>query len=440
MQYLNDDMDELFRKAAEDYPLNTGGANWEKLNAMLSPKEEDAQPKKNRRQLLWLLLLLPVALICNHVTDGINRQASSGSDEGPATTVEQPKKSTGSMSTEDGLKRVPALKESLHTNQTVMVAAATKQKKVSFEFVAANEPNKNRIAASQNRKSSLETTVENHQQPGLQDRQEQKTAVIEKPAEQTEPTTSATLPSVPDTKKETAPAGVTTDVAKEENKPTAEAAQPVSVADDTKSEKALSSHRRRFSITVIGGPGLSTVKFKKFSQVGFQAGILLGYDLSKRLTIEAGVMTDKKYYASDGEYLNTSKVYMPANSKIIAVDGNCRMLELPVNLQYAFSKNSKRSWFASAGLSSYLMKKEDYSYDYLYLTTGNVATYRKTYLNQTKNWLSVLQFSVGHTSKLGRFADLRVEPYYALPLKGIGYGELPLSSIGIRFGITSKRF
>ena len=31
MLYVNDDTDELFRRAADDYPLNTDGAEWEKV-------------------------------------------------------------------------------------------------------------------------------------------------------------------------------------------------------------------------------------------------------------------------------------------------------------------------------------------------------------------------------------------------------------------------
>jgi hypothetical protein len=35
MQYVNDDMDELFKRAAENYPLDTNSANWNKVLAAL---------------------------------------------------------------------------------------------------------------------------------------------------------------------------------------------------------------------------------------------------------------------------------------------------------------------------------------------------------------------------------------------------------------------
>lgn len=35
MQYVDDDMDNLFRRAAESYPLNTDAANWDKFKALM---------------------------------------------------------------------------------------------------------------------------------------------------------------------------------------------------------------------------------------------------------------------------------------------------------------------------------------------------------------------------------------------------------------------
>src|SRR5215204_1792576 len=70
MQYVNDDMDELFRRAAENYPLDTKGANWDKvLSALQDQNINTAIPekKKNNGRFLWLLLLLPLGLICNRL-------------------------------------------------------------------------------------------------------------------------------------------------------------------------------------------------------------------------------------------------------------------------------------------------------------------------------------------------------------------------------------
>ena len=68
MRDINDDMDDLFRRAADGYPLNTKNANWSKVyNSLHSPDDGNVQPegKKKRRRFLWLLLLLPLGFVLN---------------------------------------------------------------------------------------------------------------------------------------------------------------------------------------------------------------------------------------------------------------------------------------------------------------------------------------------------------------------------------------
>src|SRR6476620_10411424 len=68
MQYVNDDMDDLFRRAAENYPLDTKSADWDKIAAELNLKPDKTNNGNTKdRRFLWLLLLLPLSFICNHI-------------------------------------------------------------------------------------------------------------------------------------------------------------------------------------------------------------------------------------------------------------------------------------------------------------------------------------------------------------------------------------
>jgi hypothetical protein len=63
MQYVNDDMDEMFRRAAEDYPLDTSGADWEKVKAMLNGDAASSVTKeKKKRRFFWFFLIIPVGM------------------------------------------------------------------------------------------------------------------------------------------------------------------------------------------------------------------------------------------------------------------------------------------------------------------------------------------------------------------------------------------
>ena len=116
------------------------------------------------------------------------------------------------------------------------------------------------------------------------------------------------------------------------------------------------------------------------------------------------------------------------------------MIEIPLVLKYDFGFKKAHNWFAAAGISSFLMKQEDYAYDYYYTTTGTTHTYSKTYENESKDWAAVMQLSAGYMRSIPLGMNLRVEPFIQIPLKGAGYGNLPLTSAGLRLGITKTLF
>jgi|GEM_PF-2259868 len=70
MQSLDDDMEDLFRRAGEDYPLKTDGFNWKKVQQKISIDEGNSIAiKKQDYRAFWLLLLLPFAFICGRYTE-----------------------------------------------------------------------------------------------------------------------------------------------------------------------------------------------------------------------------------------------------------------------------------------------------------------------------------------------------------------------------------
>ncbi|MGN6166453.1 MAG: outer membrane beta-barrel protein, partial [Flavisolibacter sp.] len=211
---------------------------------------------------------------------------------------------------------------------------------------------------------------------------------------------------------------------------------------DAKSEikKAQKQKNRKFYLGVMGGLDATSVKFQKVKNAGYDVGVLLGFDVNKKWSIETGVFLDKKFYYSKGQYFNTSKIYLPPNSEISMVDGDCRMWEVPVKLLYNFKDKGNHNWFVSAGVSSYFMTKQNYEYDYYYPITGQSYYAYKSYNNTSNHIFSIAQFSGGYTHKLGKIGDLRIEPYLKMPLKGVGVGSLYLKSAGIQIGITKKMF
>jgi hypothetical protein len=175
------------------------------------------------------------------------------------------------------------------------------------------------------------------------------------------------------------------------------------------------------------------IKLQGVKKVGFGYGFIAGYN-NKRWSIETGILADKKYYDTDGKYFNTKNIPLPDYITIDHARGDCKMLEIPFNIRYDFKKTSGSGWFASAGISSYLMTEEYYEYD---MTRYGISYTRDfTYHDSRNTFMSVLNLSGGYSYKLGRIGDLRIEPYVKIPLKKVGIGSMPLQSAGIYIGFT----
>ena len=188
-----------------------------------------------------------------------------------------------------------------------------------------------------------------------------------------------------------------------------------------------------FYAGIVSGVDLSSIRFKS-AKTGATKGFIIGYSFNQKWSIESGLLWDTKRVYDNGKYFNPPG-YTPTNGiTIVAVNGKSRLYELPVNMKYTII-SGKHSLFSTAGLSSYIMRSENYDYEYEQNNQPGGHNYL-SYTNATKNWFSVVNFSIGYTHKFGDIGSLRVEPYLKLPLKNIGVGNMPITSTGMNIGFT----
>jgi hypothetical protein len=437
MQYVNDDMDEQFRKAAEHYPLDTRGADWSKIAAALADPGTAvvaAQPKNNRGKMLWLLLLLPLGLICTRYFNN-QEPGIAGSTE---TAAEQELKNNP----DNQLQTTPALPERGAENSVDPVSTPTS---------TASENQNNTTAATtaiktggqtiQTIRTSSSATGFTSKTPGQDKNSGHRSMAMAKGDIGSAPANGSTMGEL-----FSSPVFYT-DRLPVNRQFSALMLQPVRAGrtdpDFTTTASApsiLIPKKKRFYAGLMTGVDFTTIKFQKIEDAGYDYGLVLGYVLNKQWSVEAGLFRDKKFYYSDGKNFDSKYIYMPPNSKITDVSGACMMLELPVSMRYDFKSRKRSNWFGTAGLSSYIMKKEDYTYTYYYGNTGTTAQHDKSYANSSTNLFSAVSLSAGYTRPLGRIADLRIEPYLKVPLSGMGWNRLPLLSAGVHIGLTKKLF
>jgi hypothetical protein len=436
MQYVNDDMDELFKRAAEDYPLHTNSADWNKVLAALQSQDEKgnktvSEKKTNKNgRFLWLLLLLPLGFICNRLYSPADL-GDNASETGVKTNTGSSNKvkEVGDDSSDSKIQNITGADNSISNHTDVNLIDRKGIKPVSAKGTT-NSLNLSVALQKKSNKFKSSRTNTNSQGTGYYDGvfsgQQRNSSVADENLKNHEVFSSRYVYEIPFYKKSLD--GVTTAVKKDMN--------PLFESPKSK-ENIRVAKRKKFYAGLMGGMDVTTIKLQKIEDAGYGYGMLIGYQFNKKWSVETGAFLEKKYYYSDGKYLNTSKIYLPPNSRIEDATGNCKMVEMPLAVKYNFSIRKESTWFATLGISSYFMKEENYTYNYYYGTSGPVP-HQKEYKNSSTDLFSAMSISGGYIHRLGNFADVRIEPYLKLPMYGMGIGELPFLSTGLQVGITKK--
>jgi hypothetical protein len=187
-------------------------------------------------------------------------------------------------------------------------------------------------------------------------------------------------------------------------------------------------------IGLIAGPEVSKVNGTGTDERGFNAGIVAGYRFNGRLSLVSGVNYTHKYYTAKGADYKPAKGTWLDTVSLSKVIGECFMYEVPVNVRYDFIAAKKNYAFASVGLSSYFMQQEDYDFHYT-TNSGYYNSRYRSYKVSEQYWFSILNLSAGYERMLTKRLSLQVEPYLKVPLNGIGFGNMDLSSYGMFFGV-----
>lgn len=413
MQYIDDDIDEVFRRAAEDYPLNTDSAEWNEVLKKLSaddPEKTIVIPanKKNYKRLLLLLLLLPVTWIgYEYFHPNNNNLKNSIADKHVSKNSVSSTTQLNKTTSENINLQQPAVLQALPVNNQAFIYKGNKinihyKQKARIRLVQSAPQTNNTIP---DQSSTLEdvnkkegTTIIVNNENGIN-----KTGIEN--------------------------IIITRQDDKKENNTTP-------VPAKTKNQKPTKEHG--IYAGVFFSPDISTVKFQSIKKTGIAIGLVVGYQFNKKLSLETGVAWNKKYYYTNGDYFSTKNIVLPANAKITKLDGVCKMIEVPVTVRYNFRSSVKTNLSVSGGVSAYIMKNE--SYDYTIDRTGVQYPRKADYKNSSTNLLAVATIGFGYNRSLGKGATLRLEPYIKIPVTGVGIGKLPIMSSGMNIGITKKLF
>ncbi len=217
---------------------------------------------------------------------------------------------------------------------------------------------------------------------------------------------------------------------------------PVAAPDAEKPAATPRPKLRGFSLRAMVSPDLTTIGLHDFVRPGVNLGLLAEYRLSNRWNVQAGAMWSKKVYEAYPDQYE-----WPANWKwqvpVLGVDGVCSMVDIPLNIRYDVVLQPRKSglppsrWFANAGVTSFVMLRE--VYDYQYENPHDPRIKFTQWAGKTGTYgLSHLNFSVGYERALTKRCSWQIEPFIKTPLQGVGRFKVNLISTGTFLSIRYK--
>ncbi|GAA4005786.1 hypothetical protein GCM10022408_16930 [Hymenobacter fastidiosus] len=206
-------------------------------------------------------------------------------------------------------------------------------------------------------------------------------------------------------------------------------------ADSTTTEKPRDQVKSppRLSFALLYSPELSTVRWASYTTPGSNLGAALEYRFAQKWRISAGMLRSVKRYAARGSDYHPPAGYWTNSYAINKVDATCRIIDIPLNLRYDLRQGARTAVFASAGLSSLLMRNEAYRYNYY--SYGKPVSRDWSLRKGSNHFLSVLNLSAGYERTFGGRWAVQGEPFVKIPLGGVGFGRVKLSSTGVFFAL-----
>ena len=209
---------------------------------------------------------------------------------------------------------------------------------------------------------------------------------------------------------------------------------------------------RSLTFGLMAGPDYSSVNSLSGQRPGSTVGITADYQFANHWYVGSGLLFSRKIYAAAPQDFHTPPDYYRQNmigtpgSDVDYIKGSFNMLEVPVNIRYDFNTGGNLLFFISAGASSYFFTRENCGYYFNWYNTRGVVDKQMTYSNHPDNLFASLNLSIGAELGISNSVSVLMAPYYKIPIRNLGFGQVQLSSVGINFAfriapvISRKRY
>jgi Outer membrane protein beta-barrel domain len=416
MQHVDQHIDDLFRNAAENYQLKTTH-DWDKIAPCLAGSATPpvtAFNRKNKKPWLIIAVLIPLSslLLITLNKEKPVSEAQSAEVIVPAgqtiDPIQSPVKSFKQLSTNDPDQLTGSYIQQTQIKAPDLLKIGERQAKPFFPE-EADKTNNAENTSTKTDPGAAHTAID-------MDQPVTEVSAKRRPV-QTENSTISLEFQTPTKINNKVRLGPDTDQ------------NPTAFIPVKKSPEI-----RGLYLGLSAGPQWNQVEGQGYNKTGFNLGLIAGFSFSKKLATESGIFYSKKYYYSDGKYFHMKKNPGTPSMEVISLEGSSNVVEIPIKIKYDLIDKKKGELFITAGLSTYILTKENNQYYALINGTPQNSTVsyekRKTYLAGGMN------LSAGYSIHLKKKTDIRIEPYLQIPFKGTGVGSMRVTTTGLNIGIS----
>ncbi len=414
MQYIGDDMEDLFQRAADNYSLDAGPDGW----ATIAQKIAEGKPilpeiksyKKYRKSVtIFLLIFLfsgGLCIVLNNHTIPLHTETSTKYAVAHVLSnqhsYQQPGTKTATLQQTPSYKIIhhnSAVKPIVHKTIPITLAAFTSNlTRLSNVGVAAlHEGMTNKPKITQ-----LEIPHQNSSEPLAEAN-----------------TTNNRTPN---------------------QEPSKNASEIISSENKTvvlKNAGLTHPFKKAVYFGLVAGGDFSKVKSMPFNHAGLSAGVTLEYKFAKQWSLQSGIIVDRKNYLGEGVKFNIDKVRNSMTGMTIKqFEGRSTLIEIPLTVKLYLNSKPAHHFFIMTGIASYVVTNETNQYDVMH--NGQPEKVSGNYKSNNYNAIAVATLSAGYQKKLSHNAEISLAPYFNIPLRGVGVGSLPITSAGIRIVLSTR--
>lgn len=188
-----------------------------------------------------------------------------------------------------------------------------------------------------------------------------------------------------------------------------------------------------WSLGILGAGEVTSVAMSTALRWGLHGGVNVHVSPLEHWDFQLGLNYGRKLYHASKDQYHMAEGFWPGDVAAIDTESKTNFFEIPVMASYLLKGRAKPSVFISAGASTYILQREEFTYKYPMEVPGQVYNHSMKF--QNCNVLAVANFQLGYRIPTSNGVAYRLSPFVQIPLQGIGYGAVDLYTGGVSFEV-----